>query len=454
MPERKILIAEESGLVIKFFRDTLKPKGYETTEAFTGEEALLKAVSGEPEAMILDISLSKMDGLETLRRMRRAGMNTPVIMLTGYSTLPLALEAIKLGISDFLTKPVLPEKLEKALEKALRFSKPAAKTSMAEKKCGDYAATALHLSTGSSPAITKIHALIKKAAPQNINVLITGEPGTEKEFTARALHYNSPRKDRPLVSLNCPAVPERLAEAELFGLEQGEEKQRQGKLELAEGGTLFLDGIETLPVPVRQKLLRALKEKEIILPGGVSAGVNVRLIAGADTGLEEPNHNGSFQDLLDGFPEFSIRLPSLRERREDLLFLMELLLKELNAETGKLILGFSPRVKELLQKYSWPGNLKELKNVISSAMVSAEHEIEFTDLPLNIQVAVDQRSAERTGDILKAELAKAAGNLEKMLLLRALSEKGRNLIETAKELGVAPDALAGKLKAYNIEKVI
>ena len=458
MAGKKILIADDTKLIVKFFKDALKDNGYDTIEAFDGEEAFAKARSEEPDAIILDIKMPKMDGIETLRKMRQAGITTPVIIITGYSSLTEALEAVKLGISDFLTKPVELSKLEKAVKKALNSADKTVKHGGTAREYGNYDIKSLHLITGNSPAIKNIHELVGKVAPHNVNVLIRGESGTGKEIIARAIHFNSARNRNPLISVDCSAIPESLVESELFGFEKGAftgaDKQHTGKFELAAGGTLFLDEIGNLPVATQAKLLRVLQEKEIVRVGGnTRIKADVRVITATNTDLEEAIKKGAFrQDLYHRISEFTLILPALKERREDIPFLMDLLLKEFNAEFGKTIFKFSPRVKELLQKFSWPGNIRELRNVIKSAVLIAEHDIEFNHLPLNIQVAVDERKMARPGDTLKDAIARATEELERKIILQALNENEWNQQKTAKELGIDPKTLYRKMKDYNIEK--
>ena len=370
MDKPKILIADDEKILLDLLSNLFTDNGYDTITATNGQEALDKFKTEKPDLIILDINMPKLNGLETLKRIRYYDSNIPVIIHTGYASLPEAIECVKWGISDCLSKSAGNEKLLAVAAKAIT---EAAKT---KHTLPDYAEEfnldSLKKLTGESEAIRKVHELVGKVAPHNITVLLRGESGTGKEIIAKAIHYNSNRFKEPLVSVDCAALPENLVESELFGYEKGAftgaDKQKIGKFETANGGTLFLDEIGNLPVSTQVKLLRVLQEREIVRVGGnVAVKVDVRIITATNVNLEDNIKKGIFrEDLYHRLSEFVIHLPPLKERKEDIFFMMDLFLKEFNTEFKKNIMGFSPRVKELLSKYPWPGNIRELRNVIQA----------------------------------------------------------------------------------------
>ena len=451
----KVLIADDSKTIIEYLRALLSKNSYQTIEAFDGEQAIEKIKQEKPDLVLLDLNMPKLNGLETLKRLRHFDVNLPVIVITGYTSLPDAVEAVKWGISDCFSKPIDESKLLEAVKKALS---SALKSKKPQSDYEGYNIDFLPKIMGESPVIKNIYELIKKVSPHNITVLIRGESGTGKEIVAKAIHYNSARFNKPLVSVDCSALPENLVESELFGYEKGAftgaDKQKVGKFETANEGTLFLDEIGNLPINTQIKLLRVMQEREIVrLGGNIPIKVDVRVITATNTDLEEAIKKGRFrEDLYHRLSEFIIILPLLKERKEDIPFMMDLFLKEFNKEFGKVVLGFTPRVKELLYKYNWPGNIRELRNVIKSTTLVSDHHIEFKHLPLNIQVAVDERKEARPGDRLREVIQRSTEDIERKMIIMALNENNWNHLKAAKELGVDPKTLYRKLKEYKIKK--
>ena len=456
MSKPRILIADDEKIILDLLANLFAEHGYDILTAANGMEAFEIYKAEKPDLILLDINMPKLNGLETLKRIRYYDANVPVIIHTGYTSLPEAIECVKWGISDCLSKPAENKKLLAAAEKAIA---EAAKT---KHDLPDYAEEynleSIQKLTGDSEAIRKVHELVRKVAPHNITVLLRGESGTGKEIIAKAIHYNSGRFKEHLVSVDCAALPENLVESELFGYEKGAftgaDKQKIGKFETANGGTLFLDEIGNLPVSTQVKLLRVLQEREIVRVGGnVAVKVDVRIITATNVNLEDNIKKGIFrEDLYHRLSEFVIFLPSLKDRKEDIFFMLELFLKEFNKEFKKNIMGFAPRVKELLSKYPWPGNIRELRNVVKSSTLVADDFIEFKHLPLNIQVVVDERKEARPGDKLREVIQRATEDIEKKLILQALKENNWNQQKAATELGVDPKTLYRKMKDYGIEK--
>lgn len=451
----KILVADDTVTIVTYLKDLLSKKGFYVIDSYDGEEALEKVRTENPDLVLLDLKMPKLDGLETLKRIRHFNVSLPVIILTGYNTLPEAIETVKWGITDCLSKPVDTKKLFNSINKALS---SISKSRITELPYKDYNIDFLPKIMGESEAIKKVYELVKKVAPHNITVLIRGNSGTGKEIIARAIHYNSERFNNHLISVDCSALPENLVESELFGYEKGAftgaDKQKIGKFEIANKGTIFLDEIGNLPISTQVKLLRVLQEREIVrLGGNTSIKVDVRVIAATSTNLDEAIKRNTFrEDLYHRLSEFTIFLPILKERKEDILFLMDLFLKEFNAEFNKRVIGFTNRVKELLCKYSWPGNVRELKNVVKSSIIVAEDFIEFKHLPLNIQVAVDERKEARPGDKLKEVIKRTTEEIERKMILQVLQDNNWNQLKTSKSLGIDPKTLYRKLKEYNIVK--
>ena len=379
MRQPKILAMTETILVVddelnirRVLERAFANEGYQVHTAENGHQALRLLAETPCDLMLSDVVMPDMTGLELLKRARQQHPNLQVVLMTAYGTIPAAVEAMRAGAYDFLTKPLDMERLRKvvrnALRDAARTSKPATRKTAKRKQT---------VFIGDSPAIRKVLETVERVADTRTTVLITGESGTGKELIARMLHERSSRAEKPFVALSCAAIPETLLEVELFGAVKGAytgaETDRVGKFEAADGGTLFLDEIGDIPPLIQVKLLRVLQEREIERLGSNSpVPIDVRLITATNRDLAAAAESGAFRsDLYYRLQVVHIHLPPLRERREDIPLLANHFLKRFAEENGRALKTISPEAMQLLQSACWKGNVRELENTIESAVVLA-----------------------------------------------------------------------------------
>ncbi len=385
----KVLIVDDEPNIRRILQASLERSGYAASAAENGEDALAKLDSNRFDLVITDVMMPGMTGVELLNQIKSRWPELPVLIMTAYGTIPQAVEAIKAGAGDYIPKPFDLEQMKKAV--AFWLKKPA------RPKPAQPVADPLQDFVCASPKMQQIATFIRQVANSRATVLITGESGTGKEQAAKAIHRCSARCNSPFVAVSCAALPETLLESELFGHEKGAftgaDSAKPGRFELADGGTLLLDEIGEVPLPIQVKLLRVLQEREFERLGGTAPiKVDVRLIAASNRDLEEAVGTGQFrQDLLFRLKVLTLELPPLRERIEDILPLTELFLQRFSKREGKQIASVQPAAQQRLTAYSWPGNVRELENVIERAVVLA---------------APDAR--ELTADLLPAALLKAA----------------------------------------------
>lgn len=454
--ENTILVVDDNHIFAKILKDKLNDMEYNVITAYDGEEALEKISLEKPELVILDLNLPKIDGLEVLRRLKHKDTDTMVIVLSGYKTFEIAISAMKLGAYDCLTKSADDTKLKDSIKEAfaaIRYKKKITK----KEESHDYSISSIRKLMGESKQIQNIYNLIEKIVPYNVTVLIRGETGTGKELVARTIHYSSEKSKQAFISVDCASIPENLVESELFGYEKGAftgaSDLKKGKFELADKGTIFLDEIGNLPVHIQNKLLRFLQEREFERLGGkTKVSVDVRIIAATNVELESAIQKGSFRDdLFYRLNEYSITLPPLRERKEDILFLAERFKEETNLEFGTNIKSFSERVRELFLKYSWPGNVRELRNVVRTTGLNANEIVEFKDLPPEVQIIVDERTPKKFEGSLKDFIDTHTEQFEKKIILQTLTELNWNQKETAKKLKIDYKTLYRKIKKYCLQ---
>ena len=436
----------------------LGKEGYQVMTADSGKEALEKVRRDSPDIIFLDVKMPEMDGIETLRRIKQENSTPIVIMLTAFSSISDAVTAIKLGAYDYLSKPFNNEQIKIVMEKALReqaLMEEVINLRDQLKEKWDFS----NIITA-SPNMMEIFQNVKKVAPTDITVLITGESGTGKELLARAIYFNSKKREAPFIPVDC-AIPETLVESELFGYEKGAftgaNKRKEGKFELANLGTLFLDEIGNLPISIQTKLLRAIQEKEIVRLGGKkSIKVDIRLIAATNIDLELAMKQQKFRDdLYYRINQFRIDLPPLRERGNDILLLARHFLRDFNTKNGTKVKGFSPETIRILSMYSWPGNVRELKSAIQAAAVLADKVILPEHLPSHIK---DVSPADKSyldiklplGSSLKELKGLTLSQAEKSLIEHILKQTNHNKTKAAKLLGIDYKTLYNKMKQYNI----
>ena len=423
----------------------LKDK-YEVHLAASGKEALSIIKKHAIDLAILDVRLPEIDGIEVLKIIKSIDDSIEVIMVTAVITVGKAVEAIRHGAYDYLTKPfdieVLAEQVEKVIEKRKLFRENVSLRKLIE---SDYQFEKI---VGKTPAILEVFKIIDEVAKSNATVLITGESGTGKELVARAIHNRSPRKDKLFVAINCAAIPENLLESELFGHERGSftgASERQiGKFEIAHEGTLFLDEVGSLPLSMQAKLLRAIQEKEIERIGGLRPiPVDVRIISATNSDLRQEIKNRKFrEDLFYRLNVIPIHLPPLRERKEDIPLLANHFLHKYNRQFNKKIKGFKAETSQLLMQYDWPGNIRELENLIERLVVlTREDEITPEKLPPEIKGELPCKP-----EVTETKFFDAVRKFEAEFIKKALEKAGGKKGKAAKMLGIHRNTL------LNLEK--
>ncbi len=381
----KILVVDDDADIVTVLRDRLEALGYGTICAGDGQRALELIEQETPHLMLLDLEMPKLSGLDLLKRLaqtRPSGHEMPIIVMTAHGTITAAVQAMKQGAYDFLTKPFDVDHLALVVTKALERASLARRVECLRSDLETRYATIV----GQSPVMQSVIELAKRAANSDAGVLLLGESGTGKELFARSMHQWSPRRDMPFVVINCVALTETLLENELFGHEKGAftgaDRLHKGKVELADGGTMFLDEIGDMPMPLQAKLLRVLQDHEFQRVGGTrTVRVNLRVIAATNKDLKRAVKDGRFrEDLFFRLNIVTLTLPPLRDRAEDLPRLAGFFLERHARETKKAPMRLAPDALAAIQRYAWPGNVRELENAIARAVVLSEHEVITPDL--------------------------------------------------------------------------
>ncbi|KFC00613.1 response regulator of zinc sigma-54-dependent two-component system [Trabulsiella guamensis ATCC 49490] len=435
-----ILVVDDDISHCTILQALLRGWGYDVTLSYNGRQALEQVRERIFDLVLCDIRMAEMDGIETLKEIKAYNPAIPILIMTAFSSIETAVEAIKSGALDYLTKPLDFDRLEETISRALvhTHQPSAAPSPVSAMQFG---------MVGQSPAMQALLQEIALVAPSNATVLICGESGTGKELVARALHASSERCDKPLVIFNCAALNESLLESELFGHEKGAftgaDKRREGRFEEAQGGTLFLDEIGDISPLMQVRLLRAIQEREIQRVGSnKTIAIDARLIAATHRNLAEEVAEGRFrQDLYYRLNVVTIEMPPLRQRREDIPLLAEHFLQRYGERNRKPVKGFTPQAMDLLIHYPWPGNIRELENAVERAVVLLTGEyISERELPLSIVSAVvpEVDDAEETAIQPLVEV-------EKEVILAALEKTGGNKTEAARQLGITRKTLLAKL---------
>lgn len=450
--EPRVLVVDDDPGHRTMLQTVLEAGGYRVSLSADGREAIDSAEQEPFDVILMDIRMRGLDGLETLRRLRPIAPDTPVVLMTAYASVKTAVEALRSGAEDYLTKPLDIEELKVVLKKVLQISGLKKENLQLREELGkrfDFSSI-----IGSSPGMQALFETLERVAPTEATVLITGESGTGKELIARALHRNSLRKDRVFVTVNCAALPETLLESELFGHEKGAftgaDKHRIGRFGMADGGTIFLDEIGELSVPIQAKLLRVLQEKAFE-PVGSSRTVEIdtRIIAATNKDLENEIKADRFrEDLYYRLNVVALKVPSLRERTEDILLLAHHFLETLSHKNQKLIKGLSREAAHALTAYEWPGNVRELENVIERGVIlSRGTVIGANDLPENLRDLTDDNTPTLSSEAMTDKTLK---DVEEETIRYTLARHNGNRTRTAKTLGISRRTLQLKLKAYGI----
>lgn len=425
---------------------------YDVQVASDGAQALHVLDEQEIDVVLSDLRMPGMDGLTLIQRILARPSSPACILLTAYGSIDTAVEAIKRGASDFLTKPVNLDELEIRIQSALRARSMEQENQTLRQQLDER--FGLESMVGQSPALLEVLDTIRQVAPARTNVLITGETGTGKELVARAIHQLSPRVKAPMITVHCAALPANLLESELFGHEKGSftgaTERRPGRFEMADGGSLFLDEIGEIDSTVQVKILRVLEERAFERVGGRDTlDVDVRLIAATNRDLRTMVDEGTFrEDLFYRLNVVTVALPPLRERREDIPLLMRKFIDEFSAENGKEVEGLTSECMNALMEYNWPGNIRELRNVIERMVVlSRQPRLTLRDLPPQIRPENSNRSPSKThavsGDLSLEEM-------ERNMILRALEANQGSRTKAAEALGISRRTLHRKLNEYGL----
>jgi len=459
-----VLIVDDEMNIRRVLAAMLKRDGYEVTTAADGEQALAVLLKTPVDVVVTDLVMPRLGGMDLLKRVAVDYPDVPVILITAHGSVDSAVSALKAGAFDYITKPFEQDELRKVIAKAARAHD--LERQNVHEGAGEGDRPPL---VGTSPAMKTIYDMVARVADSPSTVLISGESGTGKELVAKALHRGSARRDKPLIKVNCAAIPKDLVESELFGYEKGAFTgavgAKPGRFELADGGTLFLDEIGEIPVEFQVKLLRALQESEFERVGGIKTlKVDVRLIAATNRDLKALIADGRFrEDLYYRLAVVPIELPPLRDRREDIPLLVQHFIEKYDRRLGKKVEGIEEEALQLLAAYAWPGNIRELENLMERSVLFADGPlIEASALP----DALRERGGPSAGPIaavgplgaiaapsgasMKEIVRQAQAELERELITRALDETSGNVTRAAKRLQISRKSLQVKMKELGL----
>ena len=452
----RILVVDDEKLIRWSVAERLQRDGYEVLTAESGEQALESVASAPPDVMLLDVKLPGIDGVITLQRALGLHPELAVLMMSAHSTVDVAVEAMKHGAIDFLVKPFPLQALDAAVERALATSRT--RRQIATLTLDRRGASALEAIVGGSAAVEQVRSMIGRlAGSDTTTVLIEGESGAGKEVVARAIHFESGRRERPNLQVNCAALPEHLLESELFGHERGAftdaHTQKRGLFESAEGGSVMLDEIGDLPPGGQAKLLRLLENKTFRRVGGVTElKADVRVIAATNVNLEERVSEGRFRaDLFFRLNVVRVLVPALKDHLEDVPTLAAHFIARFNQELKRQVRGVSPGAMELLKAYPWPGNVRELRNVIERAFIlhAGPDEIRPEHLTPELRRATPVRAKEKLVPTVEAQ-GLVLDDVERKLIAEAMERSSGNQSKAARLLGVSRDTLRYRLKKHGM----
>jgi DNA-binding NtrC family response regulator len=455
--ERKdrILIVEDEDNARKGYEQLLQRWGYEVVGVPSAEEALAKFSSFQPDSVIADVELPGMNGLDLLKQLGEELRDVPAIIITGKGSEERAVAAIEAGAFWYIEKPLKGPVLRALLDRALSKARDAQNLVLLQRQLRD--AGRLGELVGGSKPMQEVMRIIEMAAPSSASVLITGETGSGKEIVARTIHKLSPRAAGPFVAINCSAIPETLMESEIFGHERGAftgaAERRVGCFELADGGTLLLDEIGEMPAPTQAKLLRVLEDRKVRRLGSkTETPVDVRVLAATNKDPEQAVASGGLrQDLFFRLNVFHIHLPPLREHKEDIPLLAEHILRDVNIKHGKNVRGIGAEVLDIFMSHTWPGNIRELRNVLERAAIMSDKDlVSRSSLPGEF----GKVTAKSPGDLstIRFPIGTTVDAMERELILQTLQATGNNKTRAAELLGVSLKTLHNKLKEYGSEK--
>jgi len=443
-----ILVVDDDFAHRTMLKTLISGWGYDVSEADDGATAINAVQSGPFDLVLMDIRMVGVSGIEALEEMRRLNPALPIILMTAYASVETAVEALKKGAYDYLTKPLDFDELRLVLERGLEHTHLKEENLLLKERLGIRFDRRSII--GRSEAMAKLLDLVAQVAPSEATVLLNGESGTGKEIIAAAIHYNSLRKDGPFVKINCAAITETLLESELFGHEKGAftgaDRRKEGKFRQASGGTILLDEVSEMSLAMQVKLLRVLQEREITRVGGEEViPIDVRVITATNRDLVREIAAGRFrEDLYYRLNVVTLQVPPLRERKEDIPLLAVHFLKEFAEKNRKEIKGFTPRALDRMLRYSWPGNVRELMNTVERGVVLSRSDyLDESDLsPILLPKDTEEEPMEPAGAGASLEV------VEKATILKTLEEAGGNKSEAARRLGITRRTLHQKLKKY------
>jgi DNA-binding NtrC family response regulator len=452
MSQEKVLIVEDEENERTGLAELMSSWGYRTETARDGLEGWEKVTHWSPAIVVTDMKMPRMGGLELLEKLAGDSQTIAVIVVTAQGTIDNAVQAMRMGAYDYITKPIDTNRLRTILQNACALLGTRVELEVTRRKLRD--AGSLGSLVGPSKKMQEIFRLIEMVAPSTASVLITGASGTGKELVARTVHELSPRRNKPFIPINCAAIPETLIESEIFGHEKGAFtgalERRTGCFELAEGGTLLLDEIGEMPVATQAKLLRVLEDRKLRRLGSkVETTVDVRVLAATNKVPEEAVSRGELRnDLYYRLNVFNIHMPPLREHREDIPELVQSLLTEMSAKHGRKVATVSEAVLNVFHNYSWPGNVRELRNTLERAVIVCDSSvIETKHLPPGFGQAAVRPSAE-DADGVRLGVGTTVEEAEKLLILKTLEATANNKTRAAEILGISLKTLHNKLKEY------
>lgn len=456
MHTAKILVVDDDGVARELLADALKKEGYEVEAFSSGEEAIERGRRGQVDLVLTDLKMGTVDGLTVLREFKRFSPDTSIVLLTSFGSLEGAIEAIKQGAYDYLAKPFKKEEIKLVVQRSLDHSQLVRENARYRdelKEREDWSPL-----VGSSPAMLEVYKLVARVSEGRSTVLLQGESGTGKELIARAIHANSPRREKPFIPVNCGALPDTLLESEMFGYEKGAFTgavgTKAGLFEAANGGTLFLDEIGDLSPALQVKLLRVMQDQEVRRVGGTtSLKVDVRIIVATNRDLEQFVKEGKFRDdLYYRLNVVRITLPTLAERKEDIPMLAHHFLQKYAGGSARAVRGFLPDTMALLKQYRWPGNVRELENAIERA-VSLSHGPLLTpdDLPAALRQSGSQVGDKTEVNDQHDEVCLTLEEVEKRHLIRVLKETKGNKVRAAKILGIDRRTLYRMAERFGLE---